>query len=128
MGLCGLGLNSINMARKLLPRTLVALVSLQDVLHDFGHAGKLRCIDRLRLRLIGQEWGISWAGSLDTGLQTQQCTLAFDRRTASCILLECFRLVRSCSYLPGRLLRAYDLSQLLTMSKYLTEKLGAPPH
>lgn len=131
-GLCALGFDPISMARKLLLRNVVPLVSFQDILHDFGHDGKLRCINRLGLRLVGQggvtRGVVAWADSLDTGLQAQHCTLAFDRRPTSRVLLQCFRLVRSRSYLSGGLLGRNDLSQLLTMSKYLRKKLGASAH
>lgn len=130
-GLCALSLDSIDMARKLLLSNVVSLVSLQDVLHNLGHAGKLRSIDRLRLGLVGRGMGghgVGWADSLETGLQAQHCTLAFNCRPTSRVLLQCPRLVRSRSYLSGGLLGGNDLTQLLTMSENLRKKSGAPAH
>lgn len=70
--LCALGFDPISTVRKLLLRNVVPLVSLQDILHDFGHNGKFRCINRLGLRLVGQGGAtrgvVAWADSLDTGL------------------------------------------------------------
>lgn len=130
-GLCALGFNSIDMARKLLLRNMVPLVSFQDILHDFGHARKLVCIDRHRLRLVGQgvcSRAVGWVDRFNTGLQSQHGTLAFDRRPTRRVLLQSPCLARSRSYLSWRLFGGNDLSQLLAVSKYLIKKLGAPAH